>query len=909
MSRAEVLRQARLLQTVVDTSRGNKMLNTRKQKHHTSGSIPAPQTRRWSFSSKYLALLVLATAQMCLAANPVLLVGTSSNQFSLYYSEILKAEGLNAFDTADISTVTATTLNTYDLVILGTTPLTPTQVSMFSTWVSAGGNLIAMRPDKQLATLLGISDASATISNGYLLVNTATSAGNGIVGQTIQFHDAADLYTLSGATTIATLYTTATSATTNPAVTLRTAIGSGGGSAAAFTYDLARSIVYTRQGNPAWAAQERDGTTPIRSNDMFYGNASFDPKPDWVDLNKIQIPQADEQQRLLANLILLMNQNKKPLPRLWYLPFGKKAALVMTGDDHATGGTAPRFDGFIFGQPGRLQRGQLGMRPRHLLHVPRQSHDGRPGGFLQFARLRTGPAPHHQLRRFLRFFQPGFVLHRAAQHLEQPVSQRARPRHQPHPLRRLERLGQRSRWSKWLTASGWTPITTTGRPPGPTRRSGHFTGSGMPMRFARLDGTIIDVYQANTQIPDETLQNEPTTINTLLDNALGATGYYAVVTTNMHTDSTATQSAAWATATGVFGAEPGRPRGHRQADADLARWPQQYRLQRDHLERHGAHTLVRHLSGQRLERYASHAPGFDSGGSLTTLTLGGSALSFTLQTIKGIQYAVFSATAGSYVATYGGVSVTVTPDSASLSASQAQQFTATVAGSTNTNVTWSSSNSSLGTLTAGGLYTAPNTIATTQTITITATSVANTSKSDSAIVTLLSNSTPPTITNIVATPSTTSAVITWTTNKNTNSRVDYGISSSNLNLNAINASLVTSHSISLSSLAVADHVLLPRHLGRHLQHGHQPDRPEFAELHHGRHRVAGDFRADRGTRPRRHRNRYVDHQYRHQFASGLWHHVRFVELERSQRHAGYLAQPAVDRPDPRHHLLFPCDLG
>ena len=33
-------------------------------------------------------------------------------------------------------------------------------------------------------------------------------------------------------------------------------------------------------------------------------NASYDPQPDWVDLNKVAIPQADEQQRLLANLII-----------------------------------------------------------------------------------------------------------------------------------------------------------------------------------------------------------------------------------------------------------------------------------------------------------------------------------------------------------------------------------------------------------------------------------------------------------------------------------------------------------------------------------------------------------------------------------------------------------------------------
>ena len=35
----------------------------------------------------------------------------------------------------------------------------------------------------------------------------------------------------------------------------------------------ARSIVYTRQGNPAWSGQDRDGISPIRSDDLFYGFA------------------------------------------------------------------------------------------------------------------------------------------------------------------------------------------------------------------------------------------------------------------------------------------------------------------------------------------------------------------------------------------------------------------------------------------------------------------------------------------------------------------------------------------------------------------------------------------------------------------------------------------------------------
>ncbi len=190
---------------------------------------------------------------------------------------------------------------------------------MFTTWVNAGGNLIAMRPDKQLAGLLGLTDAGSTLSEGYLLVNTASGPGKGIVGETIQYHGTADRYTLNGATSVATLYSNATTATSNPAVSLRS-VGSNGGQAAAFTFDLASSIVYTRQGNPAWAGEERDGSSPMRSDDLFYGAASFDPKPDWVNLNKVAIPQADEQQRLLANLIIQMNFDKKPLAALLVFP-------------------------------------------------------------------------------------------------------------------------------------------------------------------------------------------------------------------------------------------------------------------------------------------------------------------------------------------------------------------------------------------------------------------------------------------------------------------------------------------------------------------------------------------------------------------------------------------------------------
>ena len=96
--------------------------------------------------------------------------------------------------------------------MLGEMPLSAASVAMFTTWVNGGGNLIAMRPDKQLAGLLGLTDAAATLPEAYLQVQTASAPGAGIVAETMQFHGTADRYTPSGATTVATLFSTATTA-------------------------------------------------------------------------------------------------------------------------------------------------------------------------------------------------------------------------------------------------------------------------------------------------------------------------------------------------------------------------------------------------------------------------------------------------------------------------------------------------------------------------------------------------------------------------------------------------------------------------------------------------------------------------------------------------------------------------
>jgi hypothetical protein len=575
---------------------------------------------------------------------PILVISTATNPFSRYAVEILRTEGFNAFSAKDISIVTPAVIDSYDVVILGEMPLSAPDVTMLTDWTTAGGTLIAFRPDAQLAPLLGLTPVGGTLAEGYLLVNTASGPGVGIVGQTIQYHGAADLYTLNGATSVATLYSNATTATPNPAVTLNN-VGGNGGQAIAFTYDLARSIVYTRQGNPVWAGQERDGISPVRSDDQFFGNAAGDPQPDWIDFNKIQIPQADEQQRLLANAIIQGNLDKGPLPRFWYFPSGHKAAIVMTGDDHGDAGMQPRFDIYISeSDPGCSVEDWECIRATGYLYVgsgftPTQAQFYHDLGFEVAVHVNTGCANSSESA------YDGFVSSQLAQFSATYPALPVPTTNRNHCIV----------WNDWTltpeveAANGIRFDTNYYYWPGSwiQNRSGMFTGSGMPMRFAKLDGTIIDCFQSTTQMPDESGETFPAFCDQLLDRALGAEGYYGAFTTNMHFD---TQNHAGSNAIVASAKARGVPvvsskqmldwldgrNGSSFQDVSWAGNVMTFAV--------SAATGARNLRGM--------IPTQATVGQLTGITEDTVPIAYTTETIKGIEYAIFPANTATYAASY-----------------------------------------------------------------------------------------------------------------------------------------------------------------------------------------------------------------------------------------------------------------
>jgi hypothetical protein len=88
------------------------------------------------------------------------------------------------------------------------------------------------------------------------------------------------------------------------------------------------------------------------------------------------------------------------------------------------------------------------------------------------------------------------------------------------------------------------------------------------------------------------------------------------------------------------------------------------------------------------------------------------------------------------VTLYPPVSMMLNPSAVTLRPAQTQQFTAKAANAGDTSVNWSIRPSGMGSINESGLYTAPPSVASQQTVTVTATSLIDKTKSASATVTL-----------------------------------------------------------------------------------------------------------------------------------------------------------------------------
>ncbi|MFC1975641.1 hypothetical protein ACFLXQ_04525 [Chloroflexota bacterium] len=446
-----------------------------------------------------------------MANSPILILTNerSENPFGIYLTEILRTEGLNCFQVSRLSAVDHGSLEQFDLVLLAEGSPNTVQREMLEGYVAKGGRLVAMRPDPHLAFLFGVERVPGSTAEGYLQVETDHPMGKGIALETLQFHGEADHYRLAGAQPVAWLASDANSLTDFPAITV---YGYGQGQTALWAFDLARSIAYTRQGNPIWANQERDRGDGIRATDMFKG---------WINLDRLAIPQADEQQRLLVNLLTAFSEERRPLPRLWYFPGQAKGMLVATGDAHKSHSTSieemlkyvEHYNGHmsIYYAPdivgGDWKRAARRLRFWATDHLPVVQ------GYL--AERFASPTAMHVEDWRSRGHE--FTLH---PYVEEGLEKGWHRYWQEFTGRGYGSVSSTVRthrilWEGWVETARlqasygirmnldyyhWGPLFQ--REDGKWT-SGYLTGSGLPMRFVDEDGRILNIYQQLTELADD----------------------------------------------------------------------------------------------------------------------------------------------------------------------------------------------------------------------------------------------------------------------------------------------------------------------------------------------------------------------------------------------------------------------
>jgi hypothetical protein len=467
-------------------------------------------------------------------ASPILVLSdqTSTNLFGSYFTEILRAEGLNSFEHLDRSAWSsgadpAATLASHSTIVLAEMELSSSEEQRLRDFVQAGGVLIGARPDSGLSDVFGIEFAGNRPERTlqYFGVDPQLAPGRGITHSGLQYHGVASNYTLQGATGLAYLYANADIPTSNPAAT---AHAYGQGTAIALAFDPAKSVVLSRQGNPAWANTEGDGISQYRPHDFF---ARTDGRT-WYDADRMAVPHADDLQRFLANV--LIDAHQAPLPRMWYLPGRRKTLMVNTGDGEDNFGA--QFDAVLndaasYGGKFSVYLRDIGLANTTAAEEAEWRAAGHEVGVHMYADgvEGAGAVPYMD-----------FAYSRVVGALQSKFGHLSRTA-RSHTID----------WTGWvdmarIEADHGTQLDTNyyhylnGAVVNPLTANGYFTGSGLPQRFIDENGELLDIYQAATHWPDEWFADNGFTAQQAVDIMIGmfetaeAKGYYSAFVNNIH---------------------------------------------------------------------------------------------------------------------------------------------------------------------------------------------------------------------------------------------------------------------------------------------------------------------------------------------------------------------------------------
>ena len=175
-------------------------------------------------------------------------------------------------------------------------------------------------------------------------------------------------------------------------------------------------------------------------------------------------------------------------------------------------------------------------------------------------------------------------------------------------------------------------------------RQVYMAGTGFPMPYAELNGDVVDVYQAPTQLVNQDGVPHPDGIEQLLDAALGPDQFFGAFGT--HYDYTEDYLGALTETAQT----PRRGADHRGADAGLASGPRRIALHRPVMA--GPHAHLPHGHRPRRRTRLRPAAGDVAGPGAAGPALRRRILPLAAEEIKGLRMAFFPAATGVCAARY-----------------------------------------------------------------------------------------------------------------------------------------------------------------------------------------------------------------------------------------------------------------
>ncbi|MBN9381895.1 MAG: hypothetical protein J0H74_14085 [Chitinophagaceae bacterium] len=451
-------------------------------------------------AASFAVFMALGNAYSQLPARyPPILILSLDKGYGNFTGELLKTEGLHAYRIEPLTkAMTLDHLQKFNVVVMTAGDMSGEQRQLLSAYVREGGNLIAFRPDKGLSRVFGIRDQADSIGESYVRIDSSGGIAKGITSQTLQFHGMADKYLTVTATRIAALCKDAHTVTAYPAVV---ANRYGKGHAIAFLYNLPLSIAATRQGNYRNAGREMDGIVGIRAMDLFTDG--------WVDTSKNTLNQADEQMRLFTRCIEWMVGFREPLPRFWYFPDTLKCLVTLNndGEDNKEDEFEQQFKDIA------AKGAKMTLYIKELDSVSKKWTDAWSARGFEIAGhyndtkqavnpdWRTMDSVYKNLngklkniygiQRILTVVNHWFVWCGTDETGRRDFSAQAR----------IEELNGIRLDCNYAHYDNGSPQGHFLGPLG--TRQGNYTGSGLPMKFADLQGNVIDIYQQLNNVYDQ----------------------------------------------------------------------------------------------------------------------------------------------------------------------------------------------------------------------------------------------------------------------------------------------------------------------------------------------------------------------------------------------------------------------